>query len=53
MDFLCSRLHKTFGKSGRERGRHPNPAKEMIANAAVRDAVFKSVWSGNAQLAPM
>jgi hypothetical protein len=32
---------------------YPITSHEMIANAAVMEAVFKSAWSGNADLAPM
>jgi hypothetical protein len=54
MDFLYSQLHRTFAKK-RFANEEPYPitSHEMIANAAVMEAVFKSAWSGNADLAPM
>jgi hypothetical protein len=50
MDFLHSRLHKTFAKA--IVNEDPITSREMIANVAVMEAVFASAWRVNAYLTP-
>jgi hypothetical protein len=42
MDFLYSRLHETSAKAIANEETYPITSHEMIVNAAVMEAVFKS-----------